>query len=125
MSGFEETVTKEMIVDHFSNDSNFKSVVALKLPMNKLGENKGYAFIYFKTADDARLVKQKYDRTAILKKQIRVTMIVISENLSKMILKLKTRDEMGVPYSKEKIEQLQEKFFGEEYLEEKIQELID
>jgi hypothetical protein len=37
-------------------------------------------------------VKKTLDRTAILKDKIRITRTVISENLSKMMFKLKTQD---------------------------------
>ena len=62
--------------------------------MSKLNENKGFAFIYYGSEDDASFVKKKLDHTIILRSKIRVTKTVIKENLSKMIFRLKTKKEM-------------------------------
>ena len=58
--------------------------------MTKFRESKGFAFIYYGSEDDAMYVKKELDRTAILREKIRITRTVISENLSKMMFKLKT-----------------------------------
>jgi RNA recognition motif-containing protein len=55
-----------------------KSIHGLKLPMSKFNENKGFAFIYFGSEDDAIYVKKTLDRTAILREKIRVTRTVVS-----------------------------------------------
>ena len=57
--------------------------------MTKFQENKGFAFIYYKSEDDAKEVKKKLDHSVILKNEIRVTRIVVATHLSKMIFKLK------------------------------------
>ena len=74
-----------MIQKHF----NIKPIQGLKHPMTKLKESKQFAFIYYGSEDDAMYVKKTLDRTAILKEKIRITRTVISENLSKMMFKLK------------------------------------
>ena len=86
MSGFEKMVTTAMIQKHFSR----KPINGLKHPMTKFRESKGFAFIYYGSEDDAMYVKKVLDRTAILREKIRITRTVISENLSKMMFKLKT-----------------------------------
>lgn len=53
VSGFEKTLTAEMLQDHFK----IKPIAALKLPLNKYRENKGFAFIYYQSQDDATYVK--------------------------------------------------------------------
>ena len=75
-----------MLERHFSA---VKTVHGIKLPTTKFNENKGFAFIYFGSEDDAAIVKKELDRSVILREKIRVTKTVVSENLSKMIFKLK------------------------------------
>lgn len=86
VSGFEKCVTTAMIQHHFS----IKPIHGLKHPTTKFKESKGFAFIYYGSEDDAMYVKKTLDRSAILKEKIRITRTVISENLSKMMFKLKT-----------------------------------
>ena len=86
VSGFEKCVTTAMIQKHFS----IKPINGLKHPTTKFKESKGFAFIYYGSEDDALYVKKTLDRTAILREKIRITRTVISENLSKMMFKLKT-----------------------------------
>lgn len=76
-----------MIQKHFS----IKPINGLKHPTTKFKESKGFAFIYYGSEDDAAYVKKTLDRTVILREKIRVTRTVISENLSKMMFKLKTQ----------------------------------
>ena len=59
--------------------------------MSKFNENKGFAFIYYASEDDAAEVKKKLDYSVILRNKIRVTRIVIADNLSKMMFKLNTK----------------------------------
>lgn len=75
-----------MLQEHFK----IKPIHGLKLPMSKFQENKGFAFIYYGSEDDAAEVKKKLDYSVILRSKIRVTRIVIADNLSKMMFKLKT-----------------------------------
>lgn len=75
-----------MLQNHFS----IKPISGIRNPTTKHRESKGFAFIYYGSEDDALHVKKTLDRTAILKSKIRVTRTVISENLSKMMFKLKT-----------------------------------
>jgi len=86
VSGFEKNVSTAMIQHHFS----IKPIHGLKHPITKFKESKGFAFIYYGSEDDALYVKKTLDRTSILKDKIRITRTVISENLSKMMFKLKT-----------------------------------
>lgn len=44
-----------MLERHFAN---VKPVHGIKLPTSKFNENKGFAFIYFGSEDDANLVKK-------------------------------------------------------------------
>lgn len=44
-----------MLERHFSS---VKQVHGIKLPISKFNENKGFAFIYFGSEDDATLVKK-------------------------------------------------------------------
>jgi RNA recognition motif-containing protein len=85
VSGFESTLTAEMLQNHF----NIKPIVAMKLPLSKNGLNKGFAFVYYKSIDDASYVKHQLHLTTILKSKIKVTKIVSDMKLSKMILKIK------------------------------------
>jgi hypothetical protein len=50
---FERSVTGEMVYKHFND---IKPVSIIKFPTNKLRLNKGMAFVYFKTAEDAQEV---------------------------------------------------------------------
>lgn len=77
-----------MLEEHFK----IKPIHGLKLPVSKYLENKGFAFIYYGSEDDASYVKKKLDHSVILKSKIRVTRTVISDNLSKMMFKLKTEE---------------------------------
>lgn len=45
-----------MIERHFS--TNKMSVHGIKLPTSKFNENKGFAFVYFGSEDDANLAKK-------------------------------------------------------------------
>lgn len=78
-----------MLQKHFSQ---VRPVQGIKLPYSKFNENKGYAFVYYLSEDDATLSKKQLDRTAILQEKIRVTKTVVAENLSKMIFKMKTAE---------------------------------
>ena len=53
VSGFEKTLTVTMLQKYFSE---VKTVNGIKLPMTKFNENKGFAFIYFNSEDDAKEV---------------------------------------------------------------------
>ena len=75
-----------MIQKHFS----IKTIFGLRHPVTKFKESKGFVFIYYGSEDEALYVKKTLDRTAILNSKIRITRIVISENISKMMIKLKT-----------------------------------
>jgi len=75
-----------MLQKHF----NIKQIFGLKHPLTKLKESKGFAFIYYGSEDDAVYVKKTLDRSSILHDKIRITRTVISENISKMMIKLKT-----------------------------------
>ena len=108
MTGFEKTLTPAMLEEHFK----IKPIAGLKLPMSKYNENKGFAFIYYGSQDDASFVKKKLDHSVILRSKIRVTRTVISENLSKMMFKLKTKG-----MSEEEITDIEKRLFNEEALE--------
>ena len=82
VSGFEKTLTVTMLQKYFSE---VKTVNGIKLPMTKFNENKGFAFIYFNSEDDAKEVIEKLDRTVILRNKIRVTRTVIPDNLLSLI----------------------------------------
>jgi len=64
VSGFEPSLTAAMLQEHFK----IKPIDGLKLPMSKFNENKGFAFVYYKSADDATYVKEKLDHSVILRK---------------------------------------------------------
>jgi len=51
VSGFEKTLTSTMLQKYFSD---IKTVTGIKLPTTKFNENKGFAFVYFNSEDDAR-----------------------------------------------------------------------
>ena len=97
-----------MLEEHFK----IKPIHGLKLPMSKYNENKGFAFIYYGSEDDASFVKKKLDHSIILKSKIRVTRTVISENLSKMMFKLKTNG-----LSEQEVTDIEKRYFNEETLE--------
>jgi RNA recognition motif-containing protein len=86
VSGFERSLTSEMLEKHFK----IKPITGMKLPLTKYQENKGFAFIYYNSKDDAAYVKETLDHTVILINKIRVTKTVNAEHLSKMMFKLKT-----------------------------------
>jgi RNA recognition motif-containing protein len=98
-----------MLERHFSA---VKTVHGIKLPTTKFHENKGFAFIYFGSEDDASIVKRELDRSVILKDKIRVTKTVVAENLSKMIFKLKASG-----LNDKQIEDVEKTFFNDEALE--------
>lgn len=85
VSGFEKTLTLAMINEHFK----IKPIDAIKFPKTKFNENKGFAFIYYKTEDDAKYVKKELDHSVILKDKIRICRMVDPGEISKMIIKLK------------------------------------
>lgn len=62
VSGFEKTLTAAMLQDHFK----IKPIEGLKLPLTKFKENKGFAFIYYRSEDDASFVKRELDHSVIL-----------------------------------------------------------
>lgn len=105
-----------MLEEHFK----IKPIHGLKLPTSKFGENKGFAFIYYGSEDDASFVKRKLDHSVILRSNIRVTRTVISENLSKMMFKLKTHN-----LSDEDIIDIEKRYFNEETLEKEVQRVIE
>lgn len=107
VSGFEKSVTTAMIQQHFS----IKPIFGLRHPVTKFKESKGFAFIYYGSEDDALYVKKTLDRTAILKDKIRITRTVISENLSKMMIKLKTHG-----LSEKEIQENEARYFNDENL---------
>ena len=111
ISGFEKSVTTAMIQHHFS----IKPIFGLRHPMTKFKESKGFAFIYYGSEDDALYVKKTLDRTAILKEKIRITRTVISENLSKMMIKLKTHG-----LSEKEIQENEARYFNDENLEKEV-----
>lgn len=111
MSGFEKSVTTAMIQHHF----NIKPIFGLRHPMTKFKESKGFAFIYYGSEDDALYVKKTLDRTAILKEKIRITRTVISENLSKMMIKLKTAG-----LTEKEIQENEARYFNDENLEKEV-----
>lgn len=45
VSGFEKTLTAAMLQDHFK----IKPIEGMKLPLTKFHENKGFAFIYYRS----------------------------------------------------------------------------
>ena len=98
-----------MLEQHFK----IKPISGLKLPMSKLNENKGFAFIYYGSQDDALFVKKKLDHTIILRSKIRVTKAVFEENLSKMVFRLKTKKDM----TEEEIIDIEKRLFNEQALE--------
>ena len=85
VTGFEKTITSEMLREHF----RLKPINAIKLPMSKYFLNKGFAFIYYGSKDDAALAKRKLDHSSILRNPIRVARIASPQNISKMMVKLK------------------------------------
>jgi RNA recognition motif-containing protein len=87
--------------------------------MTKFKESKGFAFIYYGSEDDALYVKKTLDRTAILKDKIRITRTVISENLSKMMFKLKTHG-----LSDKDVLENEAKYFNDENLEKEVERII-
>lgn len=94
-----------MLERHFSA---VKTVHGIKLPTTKFNENKGFAFIYFGSEDDATIVKKELDRSVILREKIRVTKTVVAENLSKMIFRMKTRGQTD-----KQIEEGEREFFND------------
>lgn len=74
-----------MLEQHFK----IKPISGLRLPLTKHLENKGFAFVYYHSAEDASYVKEKLDHSIILKNKIRVTKTVVADNLSKMMFKLR------------------------------------
>ena len=115
VTGFEKTLTPAMLEEHFK----VKPIQGLKLPMSKYNENKGFAFIYYGSEDDASFVKRKLDHSVILRSKIRVTRTVISENLSKMMFKLKVEN-----LSEGEVEDIEKRYFNEETLEKEVQKII-
>jgi hypothetical protein len=115
VSGFEKCVTTAMLQKHFS----IKPINGLKHPMTKFKESKGFAFIYYGSEDDALYVKKTLDRTAVLKDKIRITRTVISENLSKMMFKLKTQG-----LTEKQIEDIETRYFNDEHLEQEVERII-
>lgn len=115
VSGFERSLTVEMLMKHF----NIKPILAMKLPLTKHQENKGFAFIYYHSPDDANYVKQTLDHSVILINKIRVTKTVNAEQLSKMMFKLRTQDKPEA-----EIKLIKEKFFNEKRLEEEVSKII-
>jgi RNA recognition motif-containing protein len=116
VSGFEKTVTSAMVEKHFSK---VKPVHGIKLPMSKFNENKGFAFIYFGSEEDATTVKRECDRTAILTEKIRVTKTVVAENLSKMIFKMKCTGK-----TEEEVKEIAKNYFNDENLEKEVDRII-
>jgi len=100
-----------MIQKHF----NIKPIFGLRHPVTKLRESKGFAFIYYGSEDDALYVKRTLDRTAILHDKIRIPRTVISENLSKMLIKLKT-----VGLSEKEVKENEARYFNDENLEKEV-----
>ncbi len=80
--------------------------------MTKFKESKGFAFIYYGSEDDALYVKKTLDRTAILKDKIRITRTVISENLSKMMFKMKVHG-----FTEAQLAENEKNYFNDEHLE--------
>lgn len=115
VSGFEKTLTVEMLQQHFK----IKPITGLKLPLSKFNENKGFAFIYYNNADDVAHVKEKLDYSVILKNKIRVTKTVIAENLSKMMFKLKRGDMTDV-----ELKEVKDRYFNEKNLESEVTRII-
>jgi RNA recognition motif-containing protein len=105
-----------MLERHFSS---VRPVHGIKLPTTKFDENKGFAFIYYGSEDDANLAKKELDRTAILIQKIRVTKTVVSENLSKMIFKIKV---LGL--NDKQIQEIQSTYFNEDNLEKEVDKII-
>lgn len=97
-----------MLQEHFK----IKPIDGLKLPLTKFKENKGFAFIYYKSEDDAVYVKKTLDHSVILSNEIRVTRIAIAENLSKMIFKMHVKD---IPAAE--IKHNEDLYFNEKNLE--------
>ena len=111
VTGFEKSLTPAMLEEHFK----IKPIFALKLPFSKYNENKGFAFVYYGSEDDAAFVKKKLDHSVILRSKIRVSRTVISENLSKMMFKLKTQG-----LSKYEITDIEARYFNEQTLEKEV-----
>lgn len=87
--------------------------------MTKFKESKGFAFIYYGSEDDALYVKKTLDRTAILKDKIRITRTVISENLSKMMFKMKTHG-----FTEAQLADNEKTYFNDEHLEKEVERII-
>lgn len=109
---FEETVTGEMLYKHFNN---IKPVSIIKFPTGHTRHSKKFAFVYFRTPEDAKEVKLLIDadcdqeekaiankvpqaelnklpkRHRILKKPIRVSFLAVNKT-SKLMLKPKQAD---------------------------------
>lgn len=117
VSGFEKTVTVAMLEKHFSA---IKNVHGIKVPTTKFNENKGFAFIYFGSEDDATFVKKALDRSVILNDKIRVTKTVVADKLSKMIFRLKTKG-----LTDKEIENNEKVFFNDENLEKHVETIIE
>ena len=83
----------------------------MKLPLTKFNDNKGFAFVYYESPDDAAYVKEKLDHTVILQNKIRVAKTVNADNLSKMMFKLKTNG-----LTADQIKDIKEKHFNEKNL---------
>lgn len=115
VSGFEKCVTTAMIQHHF----NIKPIYGLRHPTTKHKESKGFAFIYYGSEDDALYVKKTLDRTAILKEKVRITRTVISENLSKMMFKLKTAG-----LEEKQIQDNEAVYFNDAKLETEVERII-
>lgn len=115
VSGLERTITLPMLLEHFK----IKPVHAMKMPSSKFDENKGFAFIYYGSADDAAEVKKKLDYSVILRNTIRVTRIVIADNLSKMMFKLKTKD-----IKADEVEEVKNRYFNGQNLEREVDRII-
>ena len=91
----------------------------MKLPLTKYLDNKGFAFIYYESPDDAAYVKEKLDHTVLLANKIRVTKTVNADSLSKMMFKLKAEG-----LTKEQIAGIKEKYFNEKNLEAEVSKII-
>lgn len=114
MEDFEESVTGEMLYKHFND---IKPVSIIKFPTDDRRHSKKFAFVYFRTVEDAREVKtvieSDYDqeekaiankapqseinkltkRHRILKKALRVSFLAVNRT-SKLMLRPKST---GVP----------------------------
>jgi hypothetical protein len=139
---FEECMTGEMIFKHFND---IKPVAVIKFPTTKQRFSKKFAFVYFKTPEDAREVKEVIEkdreeeekaiaekkpasflntlknRHKIIKKAFKVAPLA-NNDYSKILLK--PRYDKNAPGSNEVLKKIREEYFNDKNLEQEIKRIV-